>query len=116
MVASLPPRVQPTGEAAAGSSNREPNSNVGLGKKLPGRMVGGMVCTAELRATDKSSMTITPVGSPEPPETREQRSLTAPTGTNKAPFRFVNVESAMVPTHPGLFVPVVIKWVSPMRA
>ena len=61
-------------------------------------------------------MTITPVGSPEPPETREQRILTAPIGTINDPFRFVNVESAIVLTHPALLVPAVTKWVSPTRA
>ena len=35
-------------------------------------------------------MTITPVGAPEPPDTRRHRSLTAPVGTITLPFLFVN--------------------------
>ena len=65
------------------------------------------------RATDKSSMIITPVRVPEPPETREQRIFTAPSGTASDWFRFVNVESAIVLTHPALVVPLVTKWVWP---
>jgi hypothetical protein len=57
-------------------------------------------------------MTITPVMDAEPPETREQRMVTAPHGTDNDPFIFVNVESAMVLTHPGLLVPEVTKWVA----
>src|SRR5258706_4237328 len=79
-------------------------------------MVGGITGAAALRATDRSCMTITPVGTREQPETREQRIVTAPVGTNNAPFRFVSVESAMLLTHPALLVPVVIKWVSETRS
>ncbi len=85
-----------------------PSSNDGFTQKLPNSRFG----TGE-RATDKSSMIITPVIVPEPPETREQRIFTAPTGTNTDPFRFVNVESAMVLTQPGLLLPLVTKWVCP---
>jgi len=49
-----------------------------------------------------------------PPETREQRIVTAPHGTVNDPFRLVNVEFAMVLTHPGLLVPEVTKWVALM--
>src|SRR5258708_3740651 len=58
-------------------------------------------------------MTISPVMVPEPPETREQRILTAPAGTSKDPLRLVKVEVSMVPVHPALVVPLVTKWVWP---
>ena len=53
-------------------------------------------------------MIITPVRVPEPPETREQRIFTAPSGTASDWLRFVNVESAIVLTHPALVVPLVL--------
>src|ERR1051326_8028063 len=56
-------------------------------------------------------MIMTPVTEGSPPETREQRILTAPVGTPNDPLRFVKVESAIVVSHPGLLVPVVTKWV-----
>src|SRR6266850_1699862 len=100
---SPPPRVQFAGVPLVWSRS-VPSSKVEFTQKLPG---------TGTRATDKSSMTITPVMPGKPPETREQRILTAPTGTNNTPFRFVNVEFAMVLTHPGLLVPEVVKSVVP---
>src|SRR5436305_8577492 len=85
-----------------------PSSKEGFTQKFPVSRFG----TAE-RATDKSSMIITPVTEGEPPETKEQRIFTAPGGTDRDPFRFVKVESPIVLTQPGLVVPVVTKWVGP---
>src|SRR5262249_36356317 len=107
MELALPPRCQPPkGEPKAGSSNWRPNSNVGLGKKLPAIMVGGTTLT------ERSSMTITPVSDDAPPETKEQRIFTAPTGTVTEPSRLVNVEFLMELIQPGLLVPVVTKCVA----
>src|SRR5438132_12914510 len=107
MVASLPPRFQ-FETVPVVWSRLTPSSKDGFTQKLPNSRFG----TGE-RAIDKSSMTITPVMAWSPPETREQRILTAPSGTDKDPFRFVNVESAMVLTHPSRLVPEVTKWVCP---
>src|SRR5437870_4949205 len=114
MVGSFPPRDQLGGEAVAGLSKLAPTSNVGFGKKLHARTVGGYTIVDGWTATDRSSMTKTPVMDAEPPETREQRIVTAPHGTASDPFRLVNVEFAMVLTHPGLLVPEVTKWVALM--
>src|SRR5690242_12256594 len=81
-----------------------PSSKDGLIQKLPDKRFG-----IGERATDKSSMIMTPVIAGEPPETKEQRIFTAPGGTAKDPFRLVNVESSIVLTHPGLLVSVVTK-------
>src|ERR1043165_3873770 len=108
MVGSPPPRFQFVGVPVVWS-RLVPSSNDGFTQKLPNNRFG----TGE-RATDKSSMTITPVMAWSPPETREQRILTSPSGTDNEPFRFVNVESAMVLTHPSLLLPEVTKWVCPM--
>src|SRR5437588_4206118 len=105
--ASPPPRFQ-LETVPVFWSRLLPSSNDGLIQKLPVSRFG----TAE-RATDKSSMIITPVTEGEPPETKEQRILTAPGGTASDPFRLVNVESSIVLTQPGLVVPVVTKWVGP---
>src|SRR6266496_473472 len=107
MAGSLPPRFQFETEPPVWS-RLLPSSKDGFTQKLPNSRFG--TCA---RATDKSSMIITPVIVPEPPETREQRIFTAPTGTNTDPLRLVNVESAMVLTQPGLLVPLVTKWVCP---
>src|SRR5258708_2118922 len=116
IVGSLPPRIQlPAGAAVEGLSILTPTSNVGFGKKFPARMVGGTAVATGMTATDRSSMTITPVRVRSPPETSEHRIVTAPAGTVAVPFRFVNVELAMVPIHPGLALVVlgVTKWISP---
>src|SRR5256885_15371050 len=106
IVGSLPPRIQlPAGAAVEGLSILTPPSNVGLVKKFPGRMVGGTAVATGMTATDRSSMTIIPVTASLPPETREQRIVTAPAGTVAVPFRLVNVEFATVLTHPGLLRP-----------
>src|SRR5437588_9173959 len=107
MVASLPPRFQ-FETVPVVWSRLLPSSKDGFTQKLPNSRFG-----TGARATDKSSMTMTPVMVPEPPETREQRIFTAPSGTASDPFRFVNVESAIVLTHPALVVPIVRKWVCP---
>src|SRR5882724_288188 len=111
---SLPPRIQlPAGAAVVGLSILTPTSNVGFGKKFPARMVGGTTVATGMTATDRSSMTMVPVTASLPPETREQRIVTAPAGTVAVPFRLVNVEFAIVLTHPGLLRPEVTKWISP---
>src|SRR6266446_8610756 len=113
IVGSLPPRIQlPAGAAVVGLSILTPTSNVGFGKKFPAKMVEGTTVATGITATDRSSMTMIPVTASEPPETREQRIVTAPAGTVAVPFRFVNAESAMVFAHPGLLVPEVTKWIS----
>src|SRR5688572_9424592 len=104
MFVSPPPRVQFAGVPLAWF-RLLPLSKVEFTQKLPGSKL--------TRATDKSSMTITPVIACSPPEARAQRIVTAPTGTTNAAFRFVNVEFAIVLTHPPLLVPEVVKWVSP---
>src|SRR5258705_333584 len=104
MVVSPPPRVQFAGVPLVWS-RLVPLSKVEFTQKLPGSKL--------TRATDKSSMTITPVMAGSPPEARAQRIVTAPAGTTNAAFRFVNVELAMVPIHPALLVPEVVRWVSP---
>src|SRR6059036_1472028 len=105
MLASLPPRFQ-FETVPVVWSRLLPISKDGLTQKLPNTRFG-----TGARATDKSSMIITPLRVPEPPETREQRIFTAPSGTASDPFRFVNAESAMVLPHPALVVPLVTKWV-----
>src|SRR6185295_19450120 len=107
MVESLPPRFQ-FETVPPVWSRLLPSSKDGFTQKLPNSRFG-----TRARATDKSSMIMTPVRVPEPPETREQRIFTAPSGTASDSFRFVNVESAMVLTHPALVVPLVTKWVWP---
>src|SRR6185503_5172036 len=107
MVVSLPPRFQ-FETVPVVCSRLLPSSKDGFTQKLPNNRFG--TCA---RATDKSSMSMTPVRVPDPPETREQRIFTAPGGTASDPFRFVNVESAMAPPHPALVVPLVTKWVWP---
>src|ERR1039458_311025 len=104
MVGSPPPRVQFAGVPLVWS-RLVPLSKVEFTQKLPGSKV--------TRATDKSSMTITPVMAGSPPEARAQRIVTAPTGTTNAAFRFVNDEYAMVLTQPALLVPEVAKSVAP---
>src|SRR5882672_12146837 len=104
MVVSPPPRVQFAGVPLVWS-RLAPLSKVEFTQKLPGSKL--------TRATDKSSMTITPVMAGSPPEARAQRIVTAPSGTTNAAFRFVNVEFAMVLTHPALLVPEVVKWTVP---
>ena len=89
MEASLPPRFQLAGVPLVWS-RPVPVSNVELTQKLP-ETSGGTF------DTDKSSMIITPVRIPEPPETSEARIFTAPNGTSNNPFRFVKVEASMVP-------------------
>ena len=90
---SLPPRFQFAGVPLVWS-RLLPVSKVEFTQKLPG------TSRQSARATDKSSMTITPVMVPEPPETREQRIFTAPAGTSRDPLRFVNVESSIA-AHPS---------------
>src|SRR5258708_2974222 len=107
MLVSPPPRFQFEGVPFVWS-RLMPSSNEGFTQKLPNSRFG----TGE-RATDKSSMTITPVMAWPPPDTREQRIFPAPSGTANDPFRCVNVESAMVLTQPGLLVPLVTKWICP---
>src|SRR5437870_7257839 len=107
MVEGLPPRFQ-LATVPAVWSRLLPSSNDGFTQKLPKSRFG-----TGARATDKSSMIMTPVSVPEPPETREQRIFTAPIGTASDAFRFVNVESAIVLTHPELVEPLVTKWVWP---
>src|ERR1035437_3220185 len=107
MVGSPPPRFQ-FETVPVVWSRLVPSSNEGFTQKLPNSKFA-----TGARATDKSSMTMTPVMLPEPPETSSQRMVTAPDGTTTEPFRFVNVESSIVVTHPGLVVPVVTKWVEP---
>src|SRR5437764_9017034 len=87
-------------------SRLTPVSKVEFTQKLPDTV-------GTTRATDKSSMIITPVMDASPPETREQRILTAPAGTIRDPLRFVNVEFSIVPSHPALVVPEVTKCVCP---
>src|SRR5206468_9014878 len=103
----LPPRFQLV-SARLVWFRLSPSSIDRFTQKLPNSRFG-----TRARATDKSSMIITPVRVPEPPETREQRIFTAPSGTASDWFRFVNVESAIVLTHPALVVPLVTKWVWP---
>src|SRR2546426_4435994 len=98
MVGALPPRFQFETMPVVWSRSR-PSSKEVFTQKLQNSKFG-----RGARATDKSSMIITPVMVPEPPETREQRIFTAPSGTASDPFRFVNAESAIVLTHPGLLV------------
>src|SRR4051812_9774615 len=107
MVVSPPPRFQFVGVPVVWSK-LVPSSKDGFTQKLPNSRFG----TGE-RATDKSSITITPVIAASPPETSEQRILTAPTGTDKDPVRCVKVELAMVLTQPALLDPLVTKWVWP---
>src|SRR5260221_1621788 len=107
MVVSPPARFQFVG-VPVGTSRVVPSSNDGLTQKLP----KSKFATGE-RATDKSSMTITPVMDWSPPDTSEQRIFTAPSGTDKEPLRLVKVESAILLTQPGLVVPLVTKWVCP---
>src|SRR5258708_1505885 len=104
MVGSPPPRVQFAGVPLVWL-RLIPSSKVEFTQKLPGSKL--------TRATDKSSMTMTPVMDGSPPETRAQRIVTAPSGTTNVAFRFVNVEFAMVLTHPALLVPEVAKSVAP---
>src|SRR5438874_4208689 len=92
MLMSPPPRIQFAGAALVWSRS-VPSSNVEFTQKLPGTAA---------RAMDKSSMAITPVVPGKPPEAREQRILTALAGTSNTPFRFVNVEFAIVLTQPAL--------------
>src|SRR5581483_12039177 len=105
MVLSPPPRFQFSGVPST-LSRPVPSSKVEFTQKFPGNKSAWAA-----RATDRSSMTITPVTAVEPPDTREQRILTAPVGTAKDALRLVKVESSMVLTQPGLLVPVVTKWV-----
>src|SRR6266550_683482 len=105
MVPSLPPRFQFAG-VPSGWLRLLPVSKVEFAQKLPDT-------SGVTRATDRSSMIITPVRVPGPPETSEQRIFTALGGTSMDPLRFVNVEFAMVLTQPALVVPLVTKWVSP---
>src|SRR5438046_1487644 len=105
IVARLPPRFQFETFPLVWS-RLVPNSNDGLTQKLPKSKLG-----TAARVTDKSSISITPVIVPDPPETSEQRIFTAPSGTGTDSFRFVNVEFSIVLTHPPLVVPLVTKWV-----
>src|SRR5450432_1084510 len=101
MVEVLPPRFQ-FETAPPVWSRLLPSSKDGFTQKFPNSRFG-----TGARATDKSSITIVPLMDWSPPETREQRIFTAPSGTANDPFRFVNVESSMVLTHPALLVPLV---------
>src|SRR5258707_32163 len=105
MVVSPPPRFQFEGVPSVWSRPL-PSSNVEFTQKLPGSR---SACGA--RANETSSITITPVIVVEPPETKEQRILTAPVGTANDALRLVKVEFAIVLTQPGLLVPEVTKWV-----
>src|SRR5438093_11327885 len=101
MVPSLPPRFQFAG-VPSGWSRLLPSSKVEFNQKLPDT-------SGTTRATDKSSMIITPVRVPGPPDTSEQRIFTAPAGTNRDRLRFVNVELTIVHLQPELVVVEVTK-------
>src|ERR1035437_3277137 len=101
MEPSLPPRFQFAG-VPVGWSRLVPVSKVEFTQKLPDTV-------GTTRATDKSSMIMTPVTEGSPPETREQRILTALAGTTRELLRLVKLEAAMVPLHPALVVPEVTK-------
>src|SRR5512133_911185 len=107
MAGVLPPRFQ-FETVPSVWSRLLPSSKDGFTQKLPYSRFG-----TGARATERSSTTITPVMVPEPPETREHLIFTAPDGTVREPLRFVNVESSIEDTHPGLLVPLVTKWVVP---
>src|SRR5260370_9848519 len=107
MVGSPPPRFQFVGVPVA-TSRVVPSSKDGFTQKLPkSKLATGA------RATDKSSMTITPVMDWSPPDTSEQRIFTAPSGTDNDPFRLVKVESEIVLTQPVLLLPLVTNGVCP---
>src|SRR6266446_2564180 len=95
MLVSLPPRLQFVGMPLVWS-RLLPISKDGFTQKLPNSRFG-----TGARATDKSSMTITPVMVPEPPETREQRIFTAPSGTASVPFRECRIRNGAPPSVAG---------------
>src|SRR6266700_8263023 len=103
MLVSLPAAVQLVGVPLVWSKLRQ-TSNIGFGQKLPGRIAG---CCGG--ATDRSSMSMTPVVAEGPPDTSETRIFTALGGTTNGWFRRVNPDPAMAPCQPALW-PVAVKW------
>src|SRR5579864_7746077 len=100
IVASLPLRTQPVGVPLV-ASRPVPSSNLGLGQKLLARSGGGGGAVGA-RATERSSMSMTPKVDSGPPDTRAARIFTAPAGTTRSWLRLVNPEPTIAPCQPAL--------------